>query len=162
MKKVKTNYMVDCINELGVSMKTYIKDAEENYVALEKDSNTPLLFNDGTPMVFGSTEDVSWDDVDLITERDFILRYCKDYLENLLKWNVENRCEENNDDMFFLKDLNGVIDIDGMTDILNAHVGCDGNLSFLISDNTDSKQTFVNMYDLSDEVIFEILMQVLK
>lgn len=158
---LKTNYFLDFVLENNISVKEYLKDAEHNYVALEKD-NTPIVFDDGLPLIYFNSEEVNLDNVNIITEKDFILLYCKDYLENLIKWNVESRCEENNDDVFFLKDLNGVIDIDGMTDVLNAHVGCDNNLSFLISDYTDSKQTFVSMYDLSDEVIFEILMQVLK
>lgn len=62
--------------------------------------------------------------------------------------------------VIYLENLNGAINIDGYTDVLSVMVGADGMLSVLISDADDKKQSFVGLFDLPKEVVFEIYKQI--
>lgn len=61
----------------------------------------------------------------------------------------------------YLDGLNGVIDIDGCTDILSAVVGIDEYLSFLVSNEDDSMQMFVTIFDLNADAVRKILEQMM-
>lgn len=57
-------------------------------------------------------------------------------------------------------DLNDEINIKKYTDILAAYVGTDGLLSFVISNRTDTIQTFVPISTFSPDTILKIQKQI--
>ena len=169
---IRQNYFLRNCVDLEMSVKDYLKNAENNYIVFEDDD--PLVWGDRTPVVYGSMDDAkaSLNEMDglgeirFMTEKEFIFTYCFNAIEILLSVNVLDRGEQDGVcTIMFLNNLNGVIYIDGMTDILNVAIGNeDGIMSFLISDMTDENQTFVSLKDIWEykDVVFEILMQVLK
>ena len=164
--EINQAYIIRNCIDLGVSIKNYLINSEYNYVILDK--MVPLVWDDNTPVIFGDIEEVKAElkmlgrgDFMVVTEKAFILNYCKDYLVSLIKLKVLE--ETNFDGVCYVKflNMNNTIDINGMTDILNVTIGDDGLLSFLISNEDDTKQSFACLNDFNNYTIFEILMQVL-
>lgn len=82
--------------------------------------------------------------------------------ESAIKHYVLNNGETDGvNNVTYLDGLKGVIDIDGCTDILSAVVGIDGNLSFLVSNEDDSMQMFVTIFDLNADAVRKILEQMM-
>ena len=82
-------------------------------------------------------------------------------IEQTIKLAVENNGEDDgNCKVLYLSDLNGVINLNGYTDILSAHVGEDGLLSFLVATPDDKSQSFVSLFSFPQEVIEKIIEQV--
>lgn len=172
MIEIKQNYFLRNCVDLEVSVKDYLKNADSNFIVFENDE--PLVWGDRTPVVYGSMDEAmasvnelkNVGKVEYMTEKEFIFTYCFNAIEILLSVNVLDRGEDDGVcTIVFLNNLNGVIYIDGMTDILNVAIGKeDGAMTFLISDMTDENQTFVSLDDVwkYKDVVFEILMQVLK
>lgn len=80
-------------------------------------------------------------------------------VENAIKVAVNNNGESDGVcKVLYLDGLNKVMSLaDGLyTDVLSAHIGVDGLLSFLVSDEGDKHQTFVNIGELPREVVAEI------
>jgi hypothetical protein len=80
-------------------------------------------------------------------------------VENAIKVAVNNNGESDGVcKVLYLDGLNKVMSLaDGLyTDVLSAHIGVDGLLSFLASDDGDKHQTFVNIGELPMEVVAEI------
>jgi len=80
-------------------------------------------------------------------------------VENAIKVAVNNNGESDGVcKVLYLDGLNKVMSLaDGLyTDVLSAHIGVDGLLSFLVSDESDKHQTFVNIGELPREVVAEI------
>ncbi len=80
-------------------------------------------------------------------------------VENAIKVAVNNNGESDGVcKVLYLDGLNKVMSLaDGLyTDVLSAHIGVDGLLSFLVSDDGDKHQTFVNIGELPREVVAEI------
>lgn len=82
--------------------------------------------------------------------------------ESAIKNYVLNNGETDGvNNVVYLDTLNGVIDINGCTDILSAVVGIDGNLSFLVSNSDDSVQQFVSFFDLNADAARKVLDEIL-
>lgn len=80
-------------------------------------------------------------------------------VENAIKVAVNNIGESDGVcKVLYLDGMNNVMSLaDGLyTDVLSAHIGVDGLLSFLVSDGGDKHQTFVNIGELPSEVVAEI------
>ena len=80
-------------------------------------------------------------------------------VENAIKVAVNNNGESDGVcKVLYLDGLNKVMSLaDGLyTDVLSAHIGVDGLLSFLVSVDGDKHQTFVNIGELPREVVAEI------
>ena len=80
-------------------------------------------------------------------------------IENAIKFAVNNNGESDGVcKVLYLDGLNKVMSLaDGLyTDVLSAHVGIDGRLTFLVSDEGDNHQTFVDIGELPTEVVTEI------
>ena len=60
----------------------------------------------------------------------------------------------------WLKDLNGVCDIDGHTDVMCAHLGEDGKLTFQVNSPDDNSTTFEHIYAFPLSVADRIATQV--
>ena len=83
--------------------------------------------------------------------------------EELIKRSVmESKETDGVNPIKYLSNLNGVIDLNGYTDILSAVVGADGLLSVLVSNADDSKQSFVSLWDLPLSAVMEIFNQLVK
>lgn len=170
----KHNYFLRNSVDLEKSVKDYILDSDVNYVILE--DNIPLMWGDKTPVIYGDeasvmNELVELDAVDengnmkgdwkVMTELDFILTFCLDVVTKLIKEKVIDKGEFDGICHITYLDLNDTINIDGMTDILNASVNKeDGHLVFLISDKDDTKQTFETLSSFNEETILKIIFQI--
>lgn len=80
-------------------------------------------------------------------------------IENAIKVAVNNNGESDGVcKVLYLDGMNNVMSLaDGLyTDVLSAHVGIDGRLTFLVSDEGDKHQTFVDIGELPSEVVAEI------
>lgn len=162
--EIKQNYFLVNAIDLEKNVENYLVDSKYNYVIII--DNEPLVWGNRTPVVYGGMEDVEQyldtiteGVVEVITEWDFICKYCKDALE---KWFIDFTKKKGENDgnciIYFLDNLNNVIHIDNMfTDILNMSIGEDGLLSFLISTDDDRVQTFCNLFDFDSKTIWTII-----
>lgn len=170
MIKHKKNYFLVNAIDMGENIKEYLESAKFNYVIVE--GGQVLMWGNKFPVIFGSMEDVnaelnylkdSKNQIIVMSEFDFIIGHCLSAIEDIIINQIKIKGE--NDGVchiFFFNGLNNVININGMTDILNGSVGADGLLSLLISDEDDNKQDFISLGDIKDsDVIFNILVQVL-
>ena len=167
----KKNYFLVNAIDMGENIKEYLESAKSNYVIFE--GSQVLMWGNKFPVIFGSMEDVnaeiennlkdSKNQIIVMSEFDFIIDHCFSAIEEIIINQIKIKGE--NDGVchiFFFNNLNNVININGMTDILNGSVGADGLLSLLISDEDDNKQDFISLGDIKDsDVIFNILVQVL-
>ncbi len=174
--ELKKNYFLRNMVDLEKNLSTYLKDADFNYVILEK--NIPLVWGDKTPVVFGGEMDVinelmeldAFADVEknilkpdfkVLTEQDFIETFCLDAVANYIAKLVISYGNfdgtnflVNTDDSF-----NGIIDRDGMTDILGIYASNNSNseLSILISSEDDKKREFITLLELDFNTIVKIV-----
>lgn len=172
--KFRTNYFLRNMIDLDIAtLSEYLAGSEFNYVIVE--NGYPIVWaSDNCPVVFGGEEDafeelyalglvndkgnVS-DYARVYTELEFIEDFCMDAIED---WIIKKIIELNNyDGVCYIEYLdssfNGVIDINGMTDILNLCVGVDRMLSLLASDENDDKQDFIYITDLPFDIVVKII-----
>lgn len=180
MIEFKHNYVERNVVDLEISIKKYLEGANVNYVILE--NGNPLIWGgDKTPVIYGGKNDVfielkyncnayldeekeilkeGWS---VITELEFLVKYCSDWLEKILIKDIVKRGEKDGNIYRYYLDMNNTININGKyTDILCGHVGEDGILTFLISDTNDDYMDFVRINELPNDVIFNILMYILS
>lgn len=172
--KIRTNYFLRNMIDLDIAtLSEYLAGSEFNYVIVE--NGYPIVWaSDNCPVVFGGEEDVLtelytlglcdadgnvYDNARVYTEAEFIEDFCMDAIEN---WIIKKVIELNNyDGVCYIEYLdssfNGVIDINGMTDILNLCVGVDRMLSLLASDENDDKQDFIYITDLPFDIVVKII-----
>lgn len=177
MKFTKTNFVEKAASELGVSVGEYLKNADFNYVIFYKGKVD--TWEDGSPVIYGDEMGVIAEieqsngldengnltaDWNVMTEWDFICKYCLNWLSIYLANYIRNDNDNEYDGVCWIHWLNGFnnsINIDSYTDILSAYVGEDGTLSFLITNNSDCVQTFVGLSEFDNDVIYKITMSVL-
>ena len=177
MKFTKTNFVEKAASELGVSVGEYLKNADFNYVIFYKGKVD--TWEDGSPVIYGDEMGVIAEiqqsngldengnltaDWNVMTEWDFICKYCLNWLSTYLANYIRNDNSNEYDGVCWIHWLNGFnnsINIDSYTDILSAYVGEDGALSFLITNNSDCVQTFVGLSEFDNDVIYKITMSVL-
>ena len=177
MEFTKTNFVEKAAYELGVSVGEYLKNADFNYVIFYKGKVD--TWEDGSPVIYGDEMGVIAEieqsngldengnptsDWSVMTEWDFICKYCLDWLSTYLANYICNDNSNEYDGVCWIHWLNGFnnsINIDSYTDILSAYVGEDGTLSFLITNNSDCVQTFVGLSEFDNNVIYKIAMSVL-
>ena len=178
MKFTKTNFVEKAASELGVSVGEYLKNADFNYVIFYKGKVD--TWEDGSPVIYGDEMGVIAEiqqsngldengnltaDWNVMTEWDFICKYCLDWLSTYLANYIFNDDSTEYDGVCWIhwldKGFYGAINIDSYTDILGAYVGEDGALSFLITNNSDCVQTFVGLSEFDNDVIYKITMSVL-
>ena len=173
----KKNYVEGAAKELTMSVGEYLKNADFNYVISHKGKVD--TWRDGNPVIYGGEIDVLNEigqsngldengnitkDFEVMTEWDFICKYCLDWLITYLANSIANNDDNEYDGNCWIHWTNGfnnAIKIDSYTDILGAYVGYDGALSFLITNNSDCVQTFVGLGDFDNDVIYKIAMSVL-
>lgn len=178
----KKDYFLDNIKELGInSLSEYLKNSPYNYVILE--NNVPLVFaSDNAPVIYGGIEDVNEqlnelagykndavkdsfrilkDNFRILTERNFIISFCLDAVADYIAKKVitygrfdGTNYVLNTDDSF-----NGIINIDGMTDILGIYASnnSDSELSILISSRDDKEREFITLSELNFDNIIKIV-----
>ena len=177
MEFTKTNFVEKAACELGISVGEYLKNADFNYVIFYKGKVD--TWEDGSPFIYGDEMSVIAEieqsngldengnptsDWSVMTEWDFICKYCLDWLVAYLANYICNDNSNEYDGVCWIHWLNGFnnsINIDSYTDILGAYVGEDGTLSFLITNNSDCVQTFVGLSEFDNNVIYKITMSVL-
>ena len=175
--EIKTNYFLRNMVDLEITtLSEYLKGAKFNYVILEK--NVPIVWgSDKTPVIYGGFEDVEAELVELkayadeeettlkpefkvITEAKFIKDFCLDAIAEYL---FEKVVKLKNFDgvnyiLHFDNTFNGIINLNGMTDILNVYADMvNKNVNFLISDDDDIKQDFCYLGDFPYNVIVKIV-----
>lgn len=180
MEFTKINFVEEASRELKISVGEYLKTADFNYVIFYKGKvNT---WQDGSPVIYGDEMGVIDEiqqsngldengnltaDWSVMTEWDFICKYCLDWLITYLANYIRNDNDNEYDGVCWIHWLDkgfwGAINIDDgkYTDILGAYVGEDGALSFLITNNSDCVQTFVGLSEFNNDVIYKIAMNVL-
>lgn len=171
----KKNYFLDNIKELGInSLSEYLKNSPYNYVILE--NNVPLVFaSDNAPVIYGGIEDVNEqlnelagykndavkDNFRILTERNFIISFCLDAVADYIakKVIIHGKFDGTNYVLNTDDSFNGIINIDGMTDILGIYASNNSNseLSILISSRDDKKREFITLSELSFDNIIKIV-----
>lgn len=172
----KKNYFLRNMVDLEInSLSEYLEGADYNYVIFEK--NVPIIWgSDKTPVIYGGETDVYAEldalcalkedgvslkeDFKVMTEQDFIETFCLDAVAEYLYKKVMNvkYFDGVNYMLHFDNSFNGIVNINGMTDILNIY--CDEtnkNVNFLISDENDVKQDFCYLGDFPFDVIIKIV-----
>jgi len=174
--KFKTDYFLDIMKELDIDyLYQYLADSKDNFVICI--DTIPLMDRNGIPYVYGGLTDVMSAVDELIenrtakecptftTEFHFIMSHCLDVIEKeLIKMFLANKATEwdGNYNLYYFSDFfNGEINIDGMTDIVTAFVK-DNTLEFLISNENDSKQTYVNLKSFNSDTIMNIVYEIEK
>lgn len=166
----KTNYFLRNMVDLNInSLNEYIKNTPYNFVIIV--DNIPLIWGgDSTPVIYGGKEDLyaeldnlyadngKKNNIEVITEWEFINKYCiKDITDYLIsKIKKHNVFDGTNfiiecDDSF-----NNIINLNDMTDILTIYAN-DKELTFLISNNDDTKRDFVFLTDFAFHIIVKII-----
>ena len=166
--ELKKNYFLRNMVDLEKNLSTYLKDADFNYVILEK--NIPLVWGDKTPVVFGGEDDVKnelaeldalnekgtlKDDFKVMTELEFIETFCLNEVVNFIKKKI--LCDGvfdganmvvNTDDTF-----------EDMIDILGIYANMNGHEepSVLVSSNDDTKQEFIYVSGLPMNIIIKLI-----
>ena len=172
--ELKKNYFLRNMVDVEKNLSTYLKDADFNYVILEK--NIPLVWGDKTPVVFGGEIDVQnelvelnalnengtlKDDFKVMTELEFIETFCLNEVVNFIK--KKTLCDGvfdgvnmvvNTDDTF-----NNLVKFEDMTDILGIYVNMNGHdePSVLVSSNDDTKRNFIYVSELPMNIIIKII-----
>ena len=168
--KLKTDYFIDIMQELGInSLYQYLKDSRDNFVICIGD--VPYMDRNGIPYVYGGLTDVTnavdevSNNASFTTEFHFIEMYCMDAIEkqiiNLILNNEATEYDGNNYLYYFPKTFCEEIDIDGMTDIVTAFAK-NNMLEFLISNDDDTKQSYINLNSLDFYTIMNIIYQIEK
>lgn len=178
----KTNFVEEAARELGMSVGEYLKNTDFNYVIFYKGKVD--TWQDGSPVIYGDEMEVIGEihqsnglddngnitkDFEVMTEWDFICKYCLDWLITYLANYICNDDDNEYDGVCWIHWLDkgfwGAINIDDgkYTDILGAYVGEDGALSFSVCDGEFmfDNVTFVGLSEFSNDVIYKIAMNVL-
>ena len=176
--KIKTNYFLRNMVDLEItSVAEYLKNSDFNYVILEK--NIPIVWaSDNTPVIYGGEMDVinelmeleAFVDIEnlilkpgfkVMTEQDFINSYCLDAIKNYIAKKVLCNGEFDGTNYVLNTDntFNGIVNVYGVTDILGIYVSNDSKseLTFLMSNNTDTKRDFFVLTDFDFDVIIKIV-----
>lgn len=172
--ELKKNYFLRNMVDVEKNLSTYLKDADFNYVILEK--NIPLVWGDKTPIVFGGEIDVQnelvgldalnengtlKDDFKVMTELEFIETFCLIEVVNFIK--KKTLCDGvfdgvnmvvNTDNTF-----NNLVNFNNMTDILGIYANMNGHdePSVLVSSNDDTKKEFIYVSKLPMDVIIKLI-----
>lgn len=172
--ELKKNYFLRNMVDMEKNLSTHLKDAEFNYVILEK--NIPLVWGDKTPVVFGGEDDVQnelvgldalnengtlKDDFKVMTELEFIETFCLSEVVNFIK--KKTLCDGvfdgvnmvvNTDNTF-----NNLVNFDNMTDILGIYANMNGHeeASVLVSSNDDTKKEFIYVSKLPMNIIIKLI-----
>ena len=182
MEFTKTNFVEGAARELKISVGEYLKYTDFNYVIFFKGKVD--TWKDGSPVIYGDEMEVIGEiqqsngldengnptaDWSVMTEWDFICKYCLDwlitYLANYICNNDDNEYDGNCWIHWLDKGFWGAINLgDGKyTDILGAYVGADGALSFSVCDGRFmfDNVTFVGLSEFSNDIIYKIAMSIL-
>lgn len=173
----KKNFVEYAADEFEISVAEYLKNTPFNYVIFYKGKVD--TWNDGYPVIYGDEGEVMAEiekshgldengkptaDWDVMTEWDFICKYCFDWLVTYIANNIANNDDNEYDGNCWIHYLdeyfNNLTDLGENTDIIGAYVGYDGALSFLVSNSKDSEQTFVGLGEFDNEVIYRITMNI--
>lgn len=182
MEFTKTNFVEEASRELGISVGEYLKNADFNYVIFYKgkvdtwEDGSPVIYGDGMGVIAEIEQSNGLDengnptsDWSVMTEWDFICKYCLDWLVAYLANYICNDDSNEYDGVCWIHWLDkgfwGAINIDDgkYTDILGAYVDDDGALSFSICDGgfMFNNVTFVGLSEFDNNVIYKITMSVL-
>lgn len=168
--KIKKNYFLRNCVDLAKSLSDYLTDADNNYVILNL--GEPLVWGDKSPVIFademallneleeiGGLDDKGElkPDFKVMTEQDFIYRYCLDGIADWFKAKAKEIGENDGvcnviwlDDRFV-----NFVSCGKVSDVLGIYNSLDSDgLSFLVSDSEDSLQTW---FTLDDFYINEII-----
>ena len=172
--ELEKNYFLRNMVDMEKNLSTYLKDAEFNYVILEK--NIPLVWGDKTPVVFGGEIDVQnelvgldalnengtlKDDFKVMTELEFIETFCLSEVVNYIKKKTLCDGEYDGTNMVVNTDntFNNLVNFDNMTDILGIYANMNGHeeASVLVSSNDDTKKEFIYVSELPMNVIIKLI-----
>lgn len=182
MEFIKTNFVEEASRELGMTVGEYLKNSDFNYVIFYEGKVD--TWQDGSPVVYGDEMEVISEiqnsngfnedgdptgDWSVMTEWDFICKYCLDWLSTYLANYICNDNSNEYDGVCWIHWLDkgfwGAINIDDgkYTDILGAYVGEDGALSFSVCDGEFmfDNITFVGLSEFNNDLIYKIAMSVL-
>ena len=182
MEFTKTNFVEEASRELGMTVGEYLKNADFNYVIFYKGKVD--TWEDGSPVIYGDEMSVIAEiqqsngldengnltaDWNVMTEWDFICKYCLNWLITYLANYIRNDNDNEYDGVCWIHWLDkgfwGAINIDEgkYTDIVGAYVDDDGALSFSICDGgfMFNNVTFVGLSEFDNNVIYKITMSVL-
>ena len=164
--KFRKNYFLLNMIDLDKSLYQYLKDADYNYVIIYKNNidvwegdRSPVIYSDEIEILNEIGEDEDRNNYVVMTEQDFILSYCYSELEKYL---VDKIKEINYFDgvcyVVFLDGFNNTININDMTDILSVHYGGEANgITFVISNDNDTKQSFATLNEFPIDVIINVI-----
>ena len=182
MEFTKTNFVEKASRELGISVGEYLKNADFNYVIFYKgkvdtwEDGSPVIYGDEMGVIATIEQSNGLDengnltaDWNVMTEWDFICKYCLDWLIAYLANYICNDNSNEYDGVCWIHWLDkgfwGAINIDEgkYTDILGAYVDEDGALSFSVCDGEFmfDNVTFVGLSEFDNDVIYKIAMSVL-
>lgn len=75
---------------------------------------------------------------------------------------IRTKGEKDGDVSRIWLDLNGVCNIEGHTDVMCAHLGCDGILTFQVNTPDDNSTIFVRIEELPEDVVEKAYEQVMN
>lgn len=165
----KKDYFVRNLIDVDNSFAKYLADADFNYVIIYKGAVDVWVnvWGDYIPVIYGDESAVMNEIVDdngniqdgfeVMTEQDFLIYFCLDAIVDYINKKVLNinYFDGVNYILHFDNSFNGIIDINGMTDILNVSTDVvSKNISFLISNEDDTKQEFCYLSELMENVGF--------
>lgn len=91
-----------------------------------------------------------------------VKQHLMDEVPELIQLVREKGEQDGNVYRIWLSDLNGVCDIAGHTDIMCAHLGEDGNLTFQVNTPDDQSSIFVYLEELPYSVAIQTIVQINK
>lgn len=177
--KIKKNYFLRNCVDLAKSLSDYLTDADNNYVILNL--GEPLVWGDKSPVIFGDEMallnelgeigGLSDDgerlcpEYEVLTEQDFIYRYC---LDGLAEWFKAKAKEIGENDgvcnvIWLDKTFNNFVPAGKVCDVLGIYNSLDSDgLSFLVSDSEDSLQVWFTLDDFYMNEIIDFVKYVEK
>lgn len=165
----KKDYFVRNLIDTEKSFAKYLADADFNYVIIYKGAvdvwssdKTPVIYGDETGVLEEVCDEMGniKDGFEVMTEQDFLINFCYSEIEKYLAKKIKNInyfdgvCYV----VFFDSTFNGVVNLNGMTDILSVHY--DGEIdgvTFVISNDDDTKQSFASLNEFPIDVIINIV-----
>ncbi len=75
---------------------------------------------------------------------------------------IKSKGEKDGDVARIWLDLNGVCNIEGHTDVMCAHLGCDGILTFHVNTPNDASTIFVRIEELPEAVANKAYAQIMN
>ena len=158
----KEDYFIRNLVDLEKTFAQYLADADYNYVIIYKGAIDTWAGDECRPVIYGDEQEVinetyengkMKDEFEVMTEQEFLINFCLDGIVEYLFKKVMNinYFDGVNYILHFDNSFNGIIDIDGMTDILNICTDeVRKNVSFLISNEDDTKQDFCYLGELME------------